>query len=183
MRKGLKLKKSHIYLLFPFFLLLLWLLLFFYPLSSDVKGMKLKLSDLKRENEKLEGQVLALLETQKRVKEIEERLKELKIISFEQTTNFLRDTIQTARKKGVEVQRISSQFSSLKDIQKDSFSYPTFEMALKAKFLEIGRFLEGLQEDRSVKGVLKANLALDENDYPYIRAKITVELRTSREKR
>lgn len=148
-----------------------------------MKEKKSKIEGLRIERKKIEAQLESLLYAQKKAKEIEEELKEKKIISFDETTNFLRKIVISGKKGGIDIQRINTHFSALKDIEKGNFVYPVFEMAIKSKFLDLGRFFESLEQESSIKGILKANISLDENDYPYLKAKIVIEIMAEKGKK
>ena len=179
----MKLKKVHVYLFLPFIFSALWLSLFYYPLGAAVEENKKKLTELRKEREKVEREVEYLFQINRKSKELEATLRELKskIPEIGGSVTFLKEMVSEGRKKGVRVETITSLFSSFKSLEGKRFVYPVFEVTLKGRFVEMGKFLEDLNEKEVVSGIIGGRLYVDEREYPNVTGKITLEIRAFKE--
>ena len=86
-----------------------------------------------------------------------------------------------ARGKGIYVDDMGSLFSSMEDRQAKAVANPVFEITVKGRYLQIGRFLEELEKNKAFKGVLKASLVYDEKQYPVLTGKFVIQFKARRE--
>lgn len=179
----MKLKKFYLYLSVPFIFLLLWVFLFYLPLQSKIELTRKKLAETKKERERIEKELEYFLQLTKKGKEVESTLKELrsKIPDVGESVVFLKEMVSEARKKGVRVETITSLFTSLKSLEGKRFAYPVFEVTMKGRFLDMGKFLEGLNEKEAISNIIKGKIYLNEKEYPDVVGKITLEMRAFKE--
>ncbi|MCS7280765.1 MAG: type 4a pilus biogenesis protein PilO [Desulfobacterota bacterium] len=175
----MKFKTAYLYLLFPCLFLVVWLVTVYFPFSSKIEGGKKKLKELKDERAKIERETEVIIKLTSQRKDMEGMLKEVKakIPEFGQTPFLIREIAQEAKKRGLVVESITGLFNSLKSLEGKVLIYPSFEITVKGRFLDVGIFLENLEKNPAIKGVVKGKISVDEKDSKYVRAQMVLEIK------
>lgn len=58
---------------------------------------------------------------------------------------------------------------------------PAIDMELKGKFLDIGKFLEGVEKQKGYKRIVGGKILYTDKDYPVLTGKFLVEFRAWKE--
>lgn len=179
---SMRFKNIYIWYAIPVFLILLWLLAFYMPLSSKIKAKEKEVSALKNEIETLDTSINNIL----RYKSNEDRLIstikkfESDIPVFDRFPDFIRGFVSQARRYGVVIVTFNSVFSSIDAVKKSVFVNPVFEIVVKGRFMDIAKFIEGLSYNTAYRGVRKAELLYDEKEYPILTGRFLIEFKSWR---
>lgn len=174
--------KKYVNFLFPIILFLLWLFIIFFPLSSRIKERKERLAQTKTQIEEVERQIKTYGTLKKKKEEIDLRLNEIKekVNSIDRIHETMKEVTLLAKRQNLSIEGFSSLFTSFDELKGKSFVYPAFEISIKGRFLNIGRFLEELQKRKTIAGIYKARLFLEEKDYPFVQGKVVIEIMAKR---
>jgi len=175
----LKVRTIHLHLAIPILLVLLWVFLFFLPVSSKEREKAETLQKIRKEMETLDREIESALSLKKRKDELDFRMREVKesIPTRESVYEFLARMVSSAKRRGLEIEAIQPLFTSFKELEGKHFLYPVFEVTLKGRFLEIGRFLEEMKATQAYRGVVRAKISYDEGTYPLLNGKVVLEIR------
>jgi hypothetical protein len=101
---------------------------------------------------------------------------------FDEFPGVMKDITGRAKKNGIFITEFNSLFTSIDKKRASMLTYPIFEVGLKGRFLEIGKFLEELENDNTFKGILGARLSYDDKEYPVLTGKFVIEFKAWKEK-
>lgn len=179
----MKVKTSYLYFAGALLILMLWLFLFFLPLTSKAKEKKEVLRAIRKEMEMVDRQIADLLALRTRQKEVDIRMEEIRtqLPTIDGLYDLIKGLVLSAKRQGLEVEAIQPLFTSVKELEGKDFLYPIFEVTLKGRFLQMGRFLEELEKSRSFRGISKAKISYDEHGYPLLKGKIVLQMRVLKE--
>ena len=88
--------------------------------------------------------------------------------------------LKNIRKEGVTLSSFNTNFSKLESKPGSLLIHPVFEMSLKGRFINMGKFIDDLDDKKVYKGITKARISYDEKEYPVLTGKFTLEFTARR---
>jgi Tfp pilus assembly protein PilO len=180
----MKFKPLYIWLAAPVIVVIVWTLAFYMPLLSKTKIKDQELSKLKMEEQGINNDISNMLQIKDKGIRIEHLIKTSQAIIpvLDEFPGVMKDIVMTAKKNGLLITDFNSSLSSIDKKRTSMLIYPTIEIGLKGRFLEIGKFLEELESHNSFKGILNARLSYDEKEYPVLAGIFVIEFKAWKEK-
>ncbi|MCX5807151.1 MAG: type 4a pilus biogenesis protein PilO [Proteobacteria bacterium] len=180
----MKFKPLYIWLAAPVIVVIVWTLAFYMPLLSKTKIKNQELSKLKMEEQGINNDISNMLQIKDKGIKIEHLLKTSQAIIpvLDEFPGVMKDIVMTAKKSGLLITDFNSSLSSIDKKRTSTLIYPTIEIGLKGRFLEMGKFLEELENHNSFKGILNARLSYDEKEYPVLAGIFVIEFKAWKEK-
>ncbi|MCX5811457.1 MAG: type 4a pilus biogenesis protein PilO [Proteobacteria bacterium] len=181
----MKFKPLYVWFATPVIVIIAWVLAFYMPLSSKIKLKNQELSKLKTEEQAIDNDINNMLQIKNRGAKMEQLIKtfQANIPVFDDFPGVMKDIVRTAKKNGILITDFNSSFTSIDKKRASMLTYPIFEIGLKGRFLEMGKFLEELEGNNSFKGILNAKLSYDEKEYPVLTGKFVIEFKAWKEKK
>lgn len=175
----MKFKGIYIWFSIPVILILVWFLVVYIPFNTGMKKRDMKLAVAKNERQTLERSVKDLINetsTQKKLYESYDYfLSEMPAI--ERLPDYMKALMNTAKNKGVLIDRVNAHYDTIDINQKRSLMNPVFDLNLNGDFLEIGQFLEEMSRKSAFGKVQFARLNYTDKEYPQLSGKLVVELK------
>ncbi len=180
----MRFKSLYIWMAAPVIVAALWFFLGIMPIKADIKSKQNELNEAKQQTQKVEADIKALTEMKRREDSIKTSLKEYRgqIPLFDNFPDFIYEVAAGARKSGLVLDKFSGTFKSLDLQPKTILTYPVFEVGLKGRFLEMGRFLEQVSSSRAYRKIAKAQIAYNEREYPLLAGKFEIEFKAWKER-
>jgi Tfp pilus assembly protein PilO len=180
----MKFRSIYIWYSVPLVLSVVWLAAFYFPVSGAIKARERELKSLRQESEKIDKETINVLQLKRRAEEarikLEDFERELPVI--DQLPDFIRAMTITARKGGVVVEGFNNIFASLDTGGKLPLVSSVFDLNVKGRFADMGRFVEELGSRKAFKQMLIARITYDEKEYPVLTGRFVVELRAWKRK-
>jgi Tfp pilus assembly protein PilO len=180
----MKFKPIYIWFAAPVIIVVAWVLAFYIPLSSKIKVKNQGLSRLKTEEQAIDNDIVNMLQTKDKGAKMERFIKtfQANIPVFDDFPKVMKDIARTAKKNGMLITDFNSSFTSIDKKKASALTYPVFEIGLKGRFLEMGKFLEELESNKAFKGIMNAKLSYDEKEYPVLTGIFMIEFKAWKEK-
>jgi Tfp pilus assembly protein PilO len=180
----MKFKLIYIWYAFPVVLIIVWALVFYLPLSTKTKQKNMELLNVKREYQTADNDMKQMLSIKNMDQNALLSLKEtqLQIPAIDEFPDFMREVLRDARTYSVVFSDFSGTFTFLEASQKSILANPVFEIGLKGRFLDIGKFLEALGSRKAFKGIQKAQILHNEKEYPMVDGTFLVEFKAWRQR-
>ncbi len=181
---AMKFKPIFVWYAVPVLLVAVWVAAFYIPMSSSIKARERQLKDLKQESERIDAQAVAMIEMKKRNEQARIRFEEFQtqLPVVEQLPDFVRTVAASAKKDGVTVINFSNILASFDTGERLPLVTSIFEIDLKGRFLDLGKFVEDLGNERAFKDVIIAKIGYNEKEYPILTGKVVVGLRAWKRK-
>lgn len=175
----MKFKTVFIWYATPFVLAIAWVAAFYIPMSSRIGAQERELKTVKQESERIDTQAAATIEMKKRSEQAKTTFEEFQaqLPVVEELPGFVRAVAASAKKDGVTVVGFNNILASVDTEEKLPLVTSVFEIDLRGRFWEIGRFVEDLGSKRAFKDVLIAKIGYNEKEYPMLTGKVVVGLR------
>ena len=173
----MKFKALYAWMALPVLVMVGWVFLFYFPFSARVERYEKDLSALKADQEKVEKEIQNRLDGRVKEKQTKVSLSDLaaRVPMVEQFPGYVRRVLNNAKSYGLEVDDIITTPVPAGGSKEVSVATPVWEIDLQGRFLEMGKFLEGLAESSAYRGITKARLYYDEKSYPVLKGRFVVE--------
>lgn len=154
------------------------------PLKTEIKNKQNELNEVKQQTQKVEADIRALTDMKIKEEGIKTSLKEYRgqIPLFDNFPEFIYQVAGGARKSGLVVDKFSAMFRSLDMQPKTILTYPAFEVGLKGRFLEMGKYLEQVSSSMAYRKIMKGTITYDEKEYPVLAGKFEIEFKAWKER-
>lgn len=172
----------YVWLVVPVMIIVLWVFIFYMPFSAKIKQKEKELSNLKQEEQKIEVNIRDAIDVKKRKEQVKSSIIELQmqLPTIDEFPDFMIGLLKDIRKEAVSLSSFSSNFSSLESRPGLLLVHPVFEIGLKGKYINMGKFLDDLEDRKVYRGILKAKISYDEKEYPALTGKFAVEFTARR---
>ena len=87
-----------------------------------------------------------------------------------------------ARRGGLGLDKFSGTFKTLDMQPKTILTYPVFEVGLKGRFMEMGKFLEQVSLSKAYRKILKGQISYTDKEYPLLAGKFEIEFKAWKER-
>jgi Tfp pilus assembly protein PilO len=167
----------------PVAIILVWILAVYVPMSAQATRGQNSLNAVLQERKALETTLLTMtqqVQTQASLKKsYDEFLSQAPTI--DRMGQFMAGVVHSAKSRGMSLERLNGEYSSM-EASRQNVIHPVFEMGVKGKFLDMGRFLEELSGKTAFAGIRKARIAYDEKEYPVLSGRFVIEFKALKER-
>jgi Tfp pilus assembly protein PilO len=163
----------------PVFIGVLWFFAFYIPVSSYIEKQHAELSTAQRTREIVENAVRDALEVRKRDAQARSSLDGMSrdMPMYRQFPSVIKTLAESGKKERIVFETVNSIVLSNDSQQAPSLIKPALDIELKGKFLDIGKFLEGIEKQKGYKRVVGGKIFYADKDYPVLTGKFLVEFR------
>ena len=177
-----KFKMLYVWLALPVAIVALWVFVFYMPFSAKIKQKEKELSNLKQEEQKIEVNIKTAIDVKKQKEQVKSSITELQmqLPPIDEFPDFMIKLLKDIRKEAVSLSSFSSNFSSLEGTPGLLLVHPVFEIGLKGKYINMGKFLDDLKNGKVYRGILRAKISYDEKEYPALTGKFAIEFTARR---
>ncbi len=180
----MKFKSIYVWFALPVVLVVLWITLFYLPLTANIAKTEKETLTLRQESARTENQISIVLNLKKRDVRMRQLLADIskQIPMLASFPDVMLSVAKTARKEGLFLQDFSTMPLVEASGRQVSLVTPVIEIGVKGRFLDLGRFVENLGRTGAFKGITKASVVVSEKEYPFVSAKVAAEFRAWKEK-
>lgn len=177
-------KFKRIYLWYSLFVIvvLVWILVFYMPLSLKIRQKEQALNALKKELEIQNATIDSLIKNKGKnemiLASIKGYIEEIPI--FERLPDFVKNLIGRSNRYGIVITDLNSVYLSQEKGSKTILLFPVFDITVKGRFMDIGNFLEKLTDYKAYKAIKKIELLYDEKEYPILTGRFVLEFKAWR---
>lgn len=167
----------------PIVVIVLWVLIVYMPIDSLAKKGHNEINSILKERKDLETSLVTMsqqTQTQEKLKRSYDDFL-VQTPTIERMADFMAGVVNGARMRGMGVEGLSGQYNTM-DLSQKSVINPVFELGLKGRFLDMGRFIEDLSEKTAFKGVQKARIVYDEKEHPVLSGRFVIEFKALKER-
>ena len=167
----------------PVLIGVLWFFAFYMPVSSYIKKQHAGLSTALRTRETAEKAINDVLEVRKRDSQARSSLDGMSrnMPMYYRFPSVIQMLAESGKKEGIIFEKLNSIVLPNDSQQVPSLIKPAIDMELKGKFLDIGKFLEGVEEQKGYKRIVGGKILYADKDYPVLTGKFLVEFRAWKE--
>ncbi len=161
-----------------------WFFFFFMPTKGDINNREKELQEVRKQTEKVDADIKGLMELKRKEESIKASLREYQgqIPLFDNFPEFIHQVAGTARRSGLVLDKFSGMFKTLDMQPKTILTYPVFELGLKGRFLEIGKFLEQMSSSKAFRKIVKGQISYTDKEYPLLTGKFDIEFKAWKER-
>ncbi len=177
-----KFKAFYLWSVVPVMIFILWVFAFYMPIHAQTKQKAKELSSLKQEEQKIELNLKNAMDVRKQKEKVKESIIEMQmqLPTIDAFPDFMIWLLKNIKKEGVNLSGFSTNFSSLESKPGSLLIHPVFELSLKGKYINIGKFIDDLDDRKVYKGITKARITYEEKEYPVLNGKFTLEFTARR---
>jgi hypothetical protein len=174
----------YLWVALPIAIVIAWAVLFYWPLATETRLRKQEMAAAGKAIENTERELMAVGTALDKERQVKQSLSELysQIPHLSELPDLMRWMVKRAKQDGLALEVVQSTVSALKGTGSSGVVHPVFEVRVKGRFLEVGRFLGDLETKALFKGVASASITADERDNPVVLTKCTMELNAWRER-
>jgi Tfp pilus assembly protein PilO len=179
----MKFKAVYLWALLPVLVVVGWVIAFYEPVSSKNHSREKEVLQVKAEELNLDNEISRLTALRKKEGETKSRIEDISahIPRWEKLPEFMKSVALMAKGKGILIQDFSVVPSSLEEQRTTLVANPIFEVSVKGRYLQIGRFLEDLADNKAFKGVVTGAISYDEKEYPVLTGRFVLQFKARKE--
>jgi len=170
-----------IYLWFslPILIVVLWFLAFYMPVSSYLDKQNKELATMQRSRETVESSIKDLIEVRKRDTQTRLSLDEMSrtMPMYQQFPSVIKAVAESGKKEGLIFEALNSGILPADPQQPSSLVKPSLDITSKGRFLDIGKFLENIEQQKGYKRIADGRLSYSDKDYPVLTGRFLIEFR------
>jgi Tfp pilus assembly protein PilO len=177
-------KGLYVWIAVPVLVAAVWFFVWYMPMKAEINNRQNELNEVKQQAQKVEGDIRALQEMKRKEESIKASLREYRgqIPLFDNFPDFIYQVAGGARKGGLVVDKFSGMFKTLDMQPKTILTYPAFEVGLKGRFTEMGKFLEQVTTSRAYRKIMKGVISYNEKEYPLLAGRFEIEFKAWKER-
>lgn len=167
----------------PVVILALWVLAVYVPINAQARKGQNTINSILKERKDLETSLVDM----SRQAQTQETLKRSyddflgQAPTIERMADFMAGVVAAAKVRGMAVESLSGRYETM-DLSRKGIINPVFEMGLKGRFIDMGKFIDDLSGKTAFKGVQKARIVYDEKDYPALTGRFVIEFKALKER-
>ena len=180
----MRFKGLYVWIAVPVAVAALWFFVWYMPMKAEINNRRNELNEVKQQTQKVEADIRALTEMKRKEESIKTSLREYRgqIPLFDNFPEFIYQVAGGARKSGLVLDKFSGMFKTLDMQPKTILTYPIFEVGLKGRFMEMGKFLEQVSSSRAYRRIMKGAISYNEKEYPLLAGKFEIEFKAWKER-
>lgn len=166
----------------PLTIIILWIFMFYMPFSAKIKQKEKELAGLKQEGQAIELNINKAIDVKKRGDQVKASIHEIQmqLPTIDVFPDFMISLLKSIRKESIKLSSFKSNFSSLEERPGLLLVHPVFEIGLKGRFINMGKFIDELDNGKYFRGILRAKITYDEKEYPTLTGRFTTEFTARR---
>jgi len=167
----------------PVAIILVWILAVYIPMSVQATRGQNSLNAVLQERKALETNLLTMTQQVQTQASLKKSYNEFlsQAPTIDRMGQFMAGVVHSAKSRGMSLERLNGEYSSM-EASRQNVIHPVFEMGVKGKFLDMGRFLEELSGKTAFAGIRKARIAYDEKEYPVLSGRFVIEFKALKER-
>lgn len=175
----MKFRITYLWFGLPVLIVVLWFLAFYIPVSSFVNKQRNELSTAQRTRETMDKSVKDLLEIRKRDAQARSSLDGMSrnMPVYRQFPAVITAMAESGKKGGVVFETLNSVVLPNDSQQSPALIKPALDIGLKGRFLDIAKFLEGIERQKGFKRIADGKVSYADKDYPVLTGKFLIEFR------
>jgi Tfp pilus assembly protein PilO len=175
----MKFRITYIWFGLPVLIVVLWFLAFYIPVSSFVNKQRSELSTVQRTRETVDKSVKDLLEIRKKDAQARSSLDSMSrnMPVYQQFPAVITAVAESGKKEGVVFETLNSVVLPNDSQQSPALIKPALDIGLKGRFLDIAKFLEGMERQKGFKRIADGKVSYADKDYPVLTGKFLIEFR------
>jgi Tfp pilus assembly protein PilO len=180
----MKFRRFYLWIALPVVIIIAWVVFFYWPLAKETRLRKQEMAATIKEIEGADSELTATGTLLEKERQIKQSLTELynRIPHLAELPDLMRWMVKKAKQDGLALEVVQGNVSALQGTGNSGVVHPVFEVRVKGRFLDVGRFLGDLETRALFKGVTSARIAGDDRDNPIVLAKCALELNAWRER-
>jgi len=177
--QAMKFRVTYLWFGLPVLIVVLWFLAFYIPVSSFVNKQRNELSTAQRTRETMDKSVKDLLEIRKRDAQARSSLDGMSrnMPVYQQFPAVIKAVAESGKKGGVVFETLNSAVLPNDSQQSPALIKPALDIGLKGRFLDIAKFLEGMERQKGFKRIADGKVSYADKDYPVLTGKFLIEFR------
>jgi Tfp pilus assembly protein PilO len=177
--QAMKFRVTYLWFGLPVLIVVLWFLAFYIPVSSFVNKQRNELSTAQRTRETMDKSVKDLLEIRKRDAQARSSLDGMSrnMPVYQQFPAVIKAVAESGKKGGVVFETLNSVVLPNDFQQSPALIKPALDIGLKGRFLDIAKFLEGVERQKGYKRIADGKVSYADKDYPVLTGKFLIEFR------
>jgi Tfp pilus assembly protein PilO len=177
--QAMKFRVTYLWFGLPVLIAVLWFLAFYIPVSSFVNKQRNELSTAQRTRETMDKSVKDLLEIRKRDAQARSSLDGMSrnMPVYQQFPAVIKAVAESGKKGGVVFETLNSVVLPNDYQQSPALIKPALDIGLKGRFLDIAKFLEGMERQKGFKRIADGKVSYTDKDYPVLTGKFLIEFR------
>ena len=177
--QAMKFRVTYLWFGLPVLIVVLWFLAFYIPVSSFVNKQRNELSTAQRTRETMDKSVKDLLEIRKRDAQARSSLDGMSrnMPVYQQFPAVIKAVAESGKKEGVIFETLNSVVLPNDSQQSPALIKPALDIGLKGRFLDIAKFLEGMERQKGFKRIAEGKVSYADKDYPVLTGKFLIEFR------
>lgn len=177
--QAMKFRTTYLWFGLPVLIVVLWFLAFYIPVSSFVDKQRIELSTAQRTRETVDKSVKDLLEIRKRDAQARSSLDGMSrnMPEYQQFPSVIKAVAESGKKEGVTFETLNSVVLPNDSQQSPALIKPALDIGLKGRFLNIAKFLEGVERQKGYKRIADGKVSYVDKDYPVLTGKFLIEFR------
>ncbi len=164
-------------------IILLWVFAVYIPINAEAKKGQNSLNAVLQERKALETSMLTMtqqVQTQETLKKsYDEFLTRAPAVG--RMGEYMAGVVNSAKSRGMSLESLSGQYGTMEVVNKNVV-HPVFEMGIKGRFLDMGRFLEELSGQTAYGSIKQARITYDEREYPVLSGRFVIEFKALKER-
>lgn len=175
----MRFKITYFWFSLPILIGILWFFAFYIPVSSLIEKQRAELSTVQRTRETMGNAVRDILEARKKDAQARSSLDGISnsILMYHQFPTLIKAIAETGKRGGIVFDSFSGIVLPNDSQQIPSLIKPALDMTLKGRFLDIGKFLEGVEKQKGYKRIADGKISYTDKDYPELTGKFLIEFR------
>ncbi len=180
----MRFKALYVWIAAPILGVVLWFFAWYMPMKTEINNKQHELNEVKQQTQKVESDIKTLTEMKRKEEGIKTSLREYRgqIPLFDNFPAFIYEVAGGARRSGLVVDRFSGMFKTIDMQPKTILTYPSFEVGLKGRFMEMGKFLEQVSSSRAYRKIMKGTITYDEKEHPLLTGRFEIEFKAWKER-
>ncbi|OPY78925.1 MAG: hypothetical protein A4E65_02070 [Syntrophorhabdus sp. PtaU1.Bin153] len=178
----MKFKIIYLWFGLPVLIAVFWFLAFYAPMAGAINSQHKELLSVQKEKQSIDSALRDMTEAQKRQARTKSSLEgsSRNIPLYGRFPGIIRAMAQAAKKEGIIIDALDTTILPSESQRPDALAKPVLDMALKGRFLDIGRFLEDTQRQSGFKRIEEAKISYNDTEYPVLTGRFSVEFRAWR---
>jgi Tfp pilus assembly protein PilO len=175
----MKFRITYLWFGLPVLIVVLWFLAFYIPVSSFLDKQRNELSTAQRTRETVDKSVKDLLEIRKRDAQARSSVDGMSrnMPVYQQFPAVITAVAESGKKEGVVFETVNSVVLPNDSQQSPALIKPALDIGLKGRFLDIAKFLEGVERQKGYKRIADGKVSYTDKDYPVLTGKFLIEFR------
>lgn len=163
----------------PVLIVILWFIAFYGPMASAIENKRKELAEVQRTRSEVAGMLNDVLDLRKRDVRARSSLgvSSRNIPVATQLPGLAKALAEAAKKEGLAFENLSTTMLPGDPRLSSGLIKTAFDMGVKGRFINMGRFLEEVEQQKGFKRIADARISYTDGEYPVLTGRFFVEFR------